>query len=43
MYIYVYTVLVLVLETLFGEAPFASKTFEELEGKLLDSAPVQVN
>ena len=30
------------VETLFGMAPFASKTFEELEGKVLDDTPVQV-
>lgn len=29
-------------ETLFGMAPFASKTFEELEEKVLDVSPVKV-
>ena len=30
-------------ETLFGMAPFASKTFEELEEKVLDVSPVKVH
>ena len=29
-------------ETLFGMAPFASKTFEELEEKIFDDSPVKV-
>ncbi len=29
-------------ETLFGMAPFASKTFEELEEKVLNDSPVKV-
>ena len=30
-------------ETLFGEAPFASKTFSELESKIRDPNPVVVS
>ena len=30
------------LECLFGRAPFASRTFKELENKIWDSKPVEV-
>ena len=30
-------------ETLFGVAPFASNTFEELEEKIVDHTPVKVS
>lgn len=33
---------VILYETLFGMAPFASKTFEELEEKVLDDSPVKI-
>lgn len=32
----------LILECLFGRAPFASRTFKELENKIWDSKPVEV-
>ena len=33
----------LVTESLFGMAPFASETFDELEEKVLDSTPIEVS
>ncbi len=45
--VYIHSCIVLftlfVIEILFGMAPFASKTFEELEGKVLDETPIQVS
>ena len=44
MYIRVYMyICVFSVESLFGSPPFASKTFEELEKKLLDTKPVEVH
>lgn len=42
MHVHACTFFFFILECLFGRAPFASRTFKELENKIWDSKPVEV-
>ena len=35
-------ILIFIVETIFGAAPFASETIEELQLKVIDGRPIQV-